>query len=58
VVVALVGRPAIRVYLDRAADGLSFVGTLALPPGSHLLRVVAADEARNEADELVRAEVK
>jgi len=58
VVVALAGQPAIRVCLDRGADGLSFAGTLALPPGKHLLRVVAADEARNEADELVRAEVK
>ena len=58
VVVALVARPATRVYLKRSADGLFFTGKLTLLPGSHLLRVVAADEARNEADELVQAEVK
>jgi Ca-activated chloride channel family protein len=58
VVVALQGRPATRVYLERSADGRVFTGWMALESGKHLLRVVVADDARNEADELVQAEVQ
>jgi hypothetical protein len=47
-----------RVYLVAAADGLTFTGEFPLPKGVHTLRVVATDMARNEADELVTAEVK
>jgi Ca-activated chloride channel family protein len=47
-----------RVYLTPAADGLSFTGQMSLGAGKHLLRVVASDIARNEAEEVVTAEVK
>jgi len=53
---ALVSDPSARVELGRT-DGLRFGGFLALPPGPHEIRVVVADEARNEADEIIRAEV-
>jgi Ca-activated chloride channel family protein len=58
VVVALQDRPAVRVYLERGEDGRVFTGSLNLEPGKHLVRVVVADEARNEADELVSVEVQ
>jgi Ca-activated chloride channel family protein len=58
VVVALQDRPAVRVYLERSEDGRVFTGSLNLESGKHLVRVVVADEARNEADELVSVEVQ
>lgn len=47
-----------RVYLTATVDKLTFTGTLALGAGKHLLRVVGSDMARNEAEEVVMAEVK
>ena len=47
-----------RVYLTGSDDGLTFTGELPLSMGKHLLRVVVTDMARNEADDLVTAEVK
>jgi Ca-activated chloride channel homolog len=47
-----------RVYLIAAVDKLSFTGSLSLAVGKHLLRVVGSDMARNEAEEVVMAEVK
>jgi Ca-activated chloride channel family protein len=58
VVVVRADQPAVRIYLDRSADGRVFTGTLGLSAGSYKLRVVAADEARNEADELVTVTVQ
>ena len=58
VVVARADQPAVRVYLDRSADGRAFTGTLGLEAGTYRLRVVADDEARNEADELVTVKVR
>jgi Ca-activated chloride channel family protein len=51
----------LRVYLTSdltSNDGLSFTGQLSLSSGKHLLRVVASDIARNEAEEVVTTEVK
>lgn len=51
----------LRVYLTSnltSNDGLSFTGQLSLSSGKHLLRVVASDMARNEAEEVVTTEVK
>jgi len=56
VTVALTENPRVRVELQDTGDGLTFYGTLALPPGRHRLRVVVADTARNEADALVACE--
>ncbi|MEA2699597.1 MAG: Ca-activated chloride channel [Myxococcales bacterium] len=56
--VALVSNPRVRVELDDQGGGLTFKGTLSLPPGRHRLRVVVADGARNEADSVVTCEVR
>lgn len=57
VVVASVADPALRVTLVNDGTGV-FTGVLPLALGSHELRVVVADTARNEADQLVSVEVK
>jgi Ca-activated chloride channel family protein len=57
VVVALVDDPGIRVELTDAGNGRLFFGRVSLPPGLHRLRVVVADEARNEADDVLPCEV-
>ena len=57
VTVADVGSPGTRAGLANVGDGLTFGGSLSLPPGRHILRVVVADKARNEADQLVTVEV-
>jgi len=57
VTVADVGSPGARAGLANVGDGLTFGGSLSLPPGRHILRVVVADKARNEADQLVTVEV-
>jgi Ca-activated chloride channel family protein len=57
VTVAEVGAPDRRVGLTRAGDDATFAGTLSLPPGRHTLRVVVADRARNEADQLVTVDI-
>jgi Ca-activated chloride channel family protein len=55
VVVALVDDPATRVELARKRG--VFTGTLALPPGRHRVRVVVADDARNEKSQELEIEV-
>jgi Ca-activated chloride channel family protein len=57
VVVAEVGAPERRMELSRADNDATFAGSLFLPPGRHTLRVVVADRARNEADQLVTVEI-
>jgi Ca-activated chloride channel family protein len=54
--VALVGDARQRIEL--AADGAAYVGFLALPLGTHQLRVVVADKARNEGEQLVDVSVE
>jgi Ca-activated chloride channel family protein len=39
-------------------DARTFEGTLTLPPGHHRLRIVAADQARNEREKEIEVEVK
>jgi Ca-activated chloride channel family protein len=58
VTVALASDPSIRVELTDSGDKLTFSGVLELPPGEHELRVVVADCARNEADSLMKLELK
>ena len=57
VVVASAADPSVRVTLVDLHDG-TFVGILPLGLGLHELRVVVADTAKNEADQLVSVEVK
>jgi Ca-activated chloride channel family protein len=57
VTVALVDDPGIRVELTDTGNGRLFFGHVSLPPGLHRLRVVVADEARNEADDILPCEV-
>lgn len=57
VVVASAADPSVRVTLVDQHDG-TFVGILPLGLGLHELRVVVADTAKNEADQLVSVEVK
>jgi len=57
VTVALVDDPRVRVELAVRPGQRAFTGFLPLPAGSHRLRVVVADEARNEAEDLVSCEV-
>ncbi|HEY2902399.1 MAG TPA: hypothetical protein VGL59_17585, partial [Polyangia bacterium] len=57
-VVALVANPRHRLELTSEGDGLHWKGTFTLPVGRHRLRVVVADEARNEADSVLTAEVR
>ncbi len=58
VVVAAVDDPRLRATLTPDARGRRFRARLLLPPGRHELRVVAADHARNEADDVVVVEVR
>lgn len=51
------GAPGLRLELKDDGDGLHFQGFLAVPPGKRVLRVVVADMARNEGDELVSVDV-
>ena len=53
VVVALTANPRRRVYLTRDAGGSTFTGVLRLSPGEYQARVVVADNARNESDDLI-----
>jgi hypothetical protein len=57
VTVALVSNPRVRVELTVRPGERVFTGFLPLPAGAHRLRVVVADEARNEAEDLVGCEV-
>jgi Ca-activated chloride channel family protein len=57
VTVALVANPRVRLELEVRPGERVFTGFLPLPPGTHRLRVVVADEARNEAADLVGCEV-
>ena len=57
VTVALVDDPRVRVELTARAGERSFVGWLPLPAGSHRLRVVVADQARNEAEHVAFCQV-
>ncbi len=52
VTIASVRDPRQRLDLRPGTDG-TFEGFLPLAPGAHALRVVAADEARNESDRVV-----
>jgi Ca-activated chloride channel family protein len=56
VTVALVDDPRVRVELTTGGER-TFAGWLPLPAGTHRLRVVVADEARNEAEDLVSCQV-
>ena len=58
VIVASVEDPRIRITLTTDARGKRFRGRLMLPVGTHELRVVVADHARNEVDDTITAEVK
>lgn len=58
VVAALVGAPQTRVELVDAGDGMVFEGALPLPAGAYQLRLVVCDLARNEAEQIMSAEVK
>ncbi|ACY14874.1 VIT and vWA domain-containing protein [Haliangium ochraceum] len=51
VTAAIVGAPAQRVELQDSGDGVHFEAFLPVAPGSYRLRVVVADDARNEADD-------
>jgi Ca-activated chloride channel family protein len=55
--VASVIDPSVRFELEPTDDGQGFEGFVALPPGLHALRVVVADEARNESDRVLDVEV-
>jgi hypothetical protein len=57
VTVALADNPRVRIELAANSGDRSFLGWLPLPAGTHRLRVVVADEARNEADTLTSCEV-
>jgi len=57
VTVALASNPQVRVDLVDRGDHRGFEGVLEVPPGSHQLRVVVADKARNESDRLLAVEV-
>jgi Ca-activated chloride channel family protein len=57
VTVALVDHPNVRVELAARPGERSFAGWLPLPAGTHRLRVVVADQARNEAEQLTSCEV-
>jgi Ca-activated chloride channel family protein len=57
VTVALAANPRVRIELHGAPGEKVFTGFLPLPAGAHQLRVVVADEARNEADDLVSCQV-
>ncbi|MBC7171588.1 MAG: hypothetical protein H5U40_04140, partial [Polyangiaceae bacterium] len=57
VTVASIRDPRLRFDLRPSARGGSFEGFLPLPPGTHSLRVVAADAARNESDRVIEVEV-
>jgi Ca-activated chloride channel family protein len=51
------GAIGLRADLSEAGSSQRFAGWLALPPGIHELRVVVADEARNESDRVVTVEI-
>jgi Ca-activated chloride channel homolog len=53
VTAALVGDAAVRTQLAAQGGGRSFAGELALGSGTHQLRVVVADLARNESERIV-----
>lgn len=57
VTVASVIDPQTRLELRPSPSGAFFEGFLPLRPGAHSLRIVAADEARNESDRIVEVEV-
>ncbi len=57
VIVGSTADASVRVTLVDVGGGV-FVGVLPLGPGRHDLRVVVADTARNEADQLLTVEVK
>lgn len=62
VVVAVVGAATTRIELvereGQGAQGTVFTGALPLAAGSYQLRVVVSDEARNEAEQVLTAEVR
>jgi len=58
VTAALVSDPIVRVDLANAGNHLVWKGILPLPAGKHTLRVVVADKARNEAEQLVSCSVE
>jgi Ca-activated chloride channel family protein len=49
--------PETAVSLAPSADGLTFTGFVQLAGGTHALRVVVADRARNESDRLMTVQV-
>ena len=57
VTVALVADPRVRLDLTDAGDQLTFEGALRLRSGRHQLRIVVADAARNESEQLITVEV-
>jgi Ca-activated chloride channel family protein len=57
VTVALVDDARVRLELTARPGEHSFVGWLPLAAGSHRLRVVVADEARNEAEQVTSCQV-
>lgn len=57
VTVATVDDPGVRVELQDTGDGVHFEALMPLPPGAHRLRIVVADEARNEAEDTFTVDV-
>jgi Ca-activated chloride channel family protein len=57
VTVTAVDDPRVRVELADQGDGVHFEALVPLAPGVHRMRVVVADEARNEADDTFTVDV-
>lgn len=57
VTVAPVDDPGARVELQDLGDGVHFEAFVPLMPGSHRVRIVVADAARNEADDVISVDV-
>jgi Ca-activated chloride channel family protein len=58
VTAALQSDPRVRLTLTDVGNHLVFKGFLPLPAGLHAVRVVVADKARNESDQLLPCEVR
>jgi Ca-activated chloride channel family protein len=57
VTVSAVADPRLRVELADQGDGVHFEAFVPLAPGAHRMRIVVADEARNEADDTFTIDV-
>jgi Ca-activated chloride channel family protein len=57
VTIAAVNDPSARIELVDLGGGVHFEALMPLAPGSHRLRIVVADEARNEAEDTFTVDV-